>query len=64
MVLIDGGTIAIPTDNITNWRNSLLRELAISENLSQGFCSAPDRATCERLKQTLEKARREAGGRR
>ncbi len=47
------------TENITNLRDSLLRELAIRENISEGFCSVPDRAASERLKQSTKNVRYE-----
>ncbi|KAL6242583.1 hypothetical protein RBB50_010229 [Rhinocladiella similis] len=47
------------TDSIINLRDSLLRELAIRENISQGFSSVPDRAAFERLRRSIEKARYE-----
>lgn len=47
------------TENITNLRDSLLRELAIRENNSQETCSLPDRPASNRLWRTFEKTRQE-----
>jgi len=46
-------------DNITQLRESLLRELAIRENASKGFSSVPDQTTYERLPRIWEKVRAE-----